>query len=171
MATNDNQNKPVLQENPRETPAKNGKRIYFACPMFSAMEKEYGLKLAGVLAAHGYEVFVPFRDGYEAAQLEGKTEEELVAMIFAKDLEEVKKADILFILLDGRAPDEGACIELGMAYSFGKRCYGFKTDTRTVEMSLDLNPMITGCLIKIFKDYDGDAAIALLEQYLSENEL
>ena len=147
------------------------KRIYFACPMFSAMEKEYSLKLEAILVAHGYKVFLPFRDGYEAAQLEGKSEEELVEMIFAKDLGEVQKADILFFLLDGRAPDEGACVELGMAYAFGKRCYGFKTDTRTVEMSLDLNPMITGAMIKIFKDFDGDAAIAQLEEYLSENTL
>ncbi len=158
-------------ENQRKSQTKIGKRVYFACPMFAAMEKEYSLKLAGVLQKHGYTVFVPFRDGYEAAQLEGKTEDELVAMIFAKDLEEVAKADILFFNLDGRAPDEGACVELGMAYAFQKRCYGFKTDTRTVEMSLDLNPMITGCMIKIFKDFDGDTAIGLLEDYLAHNDL
>ena len=148
-----------------------GKRIYFACPMFAAMEKEYGLKLVSVLERHGYDVFVPFRDGYEAAQLEGKTEEELVAMIFAKDYEEVRKADILFFLLDGRAPDEGGAVELGFAYAMGKRCYGFKTDTRTVEMSLDLNPMITGCMKHIFRDFDGDIAIAQLEAYLEQHTL
>ena len=148
-----------------------GRRIYFACPMFSAMEKEYSLKIVHILESHGYSVFVPFRDGYEAAQLEGKTEEELVRMIFEKDLQEVRRADIVFFLLDGRAPDEGACVELGMAYAYQKRCYGFKTDTRTVEMSLDLNPMITGCMIKIFKDFDGDKAIALLEDYLSKQSL
>lgn len=154
-----------------EPQSKPGKRIYFACPMFSAMEKEYGLKLADILSRHGYTVFVPFRDGYEAAQLEGKSEQELVQMIFEKDLEEVKKADILFFLLDGRAPDEGACVELGLAYAFQKRCYGFKTDTRTVEMSLNLNPMITGCLIKLFENFDGDLAIAELEEYLSNHDL
>ena len=148
-----------------------GNRVYFACPMFSAMEKEYSLRLVAILARHGYDVFVPFRDGYEAAAFEGKSEEELVAMIFAKDLEEVKKADIIFFLLDGRAPDEGACVELGLAYAYGKRCYGFKTDTRTVEMSLDLNPMITGCMIHVFKDFDGDACIASLEEYLDHHSL
>ncbi len=148
-----------------------GKRIYFACPMFSAMEKEYSLKLEALLCKYGYEVFVPFRDGYEAAVLENKTEEEMVAMIFEKDLTEIKKADIVFFLLDGRAPDEGGCVELGMAYMLGKRCYGYKTDTRTVEMSLDLNPMITGCMIKIFRDFDGDKNMANLEDYLSNNAL
>lgn len=148
-----------------------GKRIYFACPMFAAMEKEYGLKLVAILEKHGYDVFVPFRDGYEAAAFEGKTEDELVAMIFEKDIEEVRKADIVFFLLDGRAPDEGGCVELGVAYAFGKRCYGFKTDTRTVEMSLDLNPMITGCMKKIFRDFDGDKNIRMLEDYLEHNAL
>lgn len=148
-----------------------GKRIYFACPMFSAMEKEYTLKLEQILKKYGYEVFIPFRDGYEAAALEGKSEEELVAMIFAKDLEQIKKSDILFFLLDGRAPDEGGCVELGFAYILGKRCYGFKTDTRACEMGLDLNPMITGCMKKIFKDFDGEVAIKMLEDYLADNDL
>jgi len=150
---------------------KTDNRVYFACPMFSAMEKEYSLRIVDVLTRHGYDVFVPFRDGYEAAQLEGKSEDELVEMIFKKDLEEVKKADILFFLLDGRAPDEGASVELGMAYAYGKRCYGFKTDTRAVENGLDLNPMIAGALIKLFKDFDGDKAIASLEEYLADHHL
>ena len=152
-------------------PTKTKKRIYFACPMFAAMEKEYGLKLVAILEKHGYDVFVPFRDGYEAAAFEGKSEQELVAMIFEKDIEEIKKCDVLFFLLDGRAPDEGGCMELGVAYALGKTCYGFKTDTRTCEMSLDLNPMITGAMKKIFKDIDGDVAIKKLEDYLEKNEL
>lgn len=159
-----------MNEQYKNLPGK-GKRVYLACPMFSAMEKEYGLKLTGILNKYGYDVFVPFRDGYEAAAFEGKTEDELVAMIFAKDLEEIHKAEIVFFLLDGRAPDEGGCVELGIAYAVGKRCYGFKTDTRTVEMSLDLNPMITGCMKKIFRNFDGDALIAELEEYLSKNVL
>ena len=81
------------------------------------------------------------------------------------------KADIVFINIDGRVPDEGACVELGMAYAAGKRCYGLKTDTRSIESSLDINPMITGCLIKLFKNYDGDKLAEEIRSYLSENEL
>ena len=81
------------------------------------------------------------------------------------------KADIVVMVLDGRVPDEGACVELGMAYAAGKRCYGLKTDTRSLESNLDLNPLIAGCFIKIFKDYDGESLIASLRQYLSENNL
>ena len=148
-----------------------GNRVYFAAPLFSQAEQEYNLKLVKVLEDHGYEVFLPQRDGYLAAELDGKTDEELTQMIFDKDLSEVLKADIVFVLLDGRVPDEGACVELGIAYASGKRCYGFKTDSRSVERGLDLNPMIGGCLIKTFSDIDGERLIAALEQYLSENEL
>ena len=148
-----------------------GKKVYFASPLFSQGEKEYNLKLVKVLEDHGYEVFLPQRDGYLAAELEGMTEEELIDLVFKKDFDEVLKADIVFVLLDGRVPDEGACVELGIAYANGKRCYGFKTDARAVELNLELNPMITGCLIKLFRDNDGENLIAQLEQYLSENEL
>ncbi len=87
------------------------------------------------------------------------------------DASEVKKADILFMNIDGRVPDEGACVELGIAFGCGKRCYGFITDTRSIEMSLDLNPMISGCMIKIFKNYDGEQLIQEIKEYLAENEL
>lgn len=148
-----------------------GKRVYFAAPLFSQGEKDYNLRLTKVLEDHGYEVFLPQRDGFLAAELEGKTEEEATQMIFEKDCSEVLKADIVFMLLDGRIPDEGACVELGLAYANGKRCYGFKTDARSVEINMDMNPMITGCLTKLFRNNDGEALIQELEQYLSEHEL
>jgi len=149
----------------------HGKKVYFAGPMFNQSEKEFNLKITKVLEDCGYQVFLPQRDGIEAAKLEGKTEEELIKMIFALDAGEVKKADIVFMNLDGRVPDEGACVELGIAYGIGKRCYGFKTDTRSVEHGLDLNPMISGCMIKVFKNFDGDKLTEEIRQYLSKNAL
>ena len=148
-----------------------GKRVYFAGPLFSQAEKDFNEEITAVLEDCGYEVFLPQRDGIEAAQLEGKSEEELIRMIFELDSSEVKKADILFMNLDGRVPDEGACVELGIAFASGKRCYGFKTDTRSIELGLDLNPMISGCMIKIFRNSDGEQLIREIKEYLSENEL
>ncbi|MBR1495606.1 MAG: nucleoside 2-deoxyribosyltransferase [Acidaminococcaceae bacterium] len=148
-----------------------GKKVYLAGPMFNQGEKDFNLKFTKLLEDCGYQVFLPQRDGIEAAQLQGKTEEELIKMIFELDAGEVKKADIVFMNLDGRVPDEGACVELGIAYGFGKRCYGFKTDTRAVESGLELNPMISGCMIKIFKNYNGDKLIEEVKQYLSKNSL
>ena len=151
--------------------ATNGKRVYFAAPLFNEAEREYNLKIVSILEAHGYEVFLPQRDGFLAPELEGKTEEEKTEMIFAKDRDEVLKADILFMMLDGRVPDEGACVELGIAYASGKRCYGLKGDARSVELDMDLNPMITGCFIKLFYNLDEEELIKSLEEYLEQNEL
>ena len=148
-----------------------GKKVYFASPMFNHAEKEFNLRITKVLEDYGYQVFLPQRNGIEAAKLEGKTEEEMIKMIFALDSTEVKKADIVFMNIDGRVPDEGACVELGMAYGIGKRCYGFKTDTHSVELGLDMNPMISGCMIRIFKNPDGDRLVEEIRQYLSENAL
>jgi len=148
-----------------------GKRVYLASPMFNKMEKDYNIKLAGILEEYGYTVFVPQCEGLEAALLKDITEDELVKIIFALDKAKVEESDIIFMNLDGRVPDEGACVELGMGYALGKRCYGIMTDTRTVESGMTLNPMITGCMIKVFMDYDGDVAVAELRDYLSKNSL
>ena len=149
----------------------HGKKVYFAGPMFNQAEKEFNLRITKVLEDFGYQVFLPQRDGIEAAQLNGKTEEELIKMIFDLDAGQVKKADIVFMNIDGRVPDEGASVELGIAYGIGKRCYGFKTDTRAVEFGLEMNPMISGCMIKIFKNYDGDKLVEEIKQYLAKNKL
>ena len=151
--------------------AVTGKRVYFAGPLFNEAERAYNLKIVSILEAHGYEVFLPQRDGFLAPELEGKTEEEKTEMIFAKDRDEVLKSDILFMMLDGRVPDDGACVELGIAYASGKRCYGFKGDARSVELDMDLNPMISGCFIKLFYNLDEGELVKSLEEYLEENEL
>lgn len=151
--------------------AGNGNKVYFAGPLFNQSEKDFNLKIVAVLEEFGYEVFLPQRDGIEAALLEGKTEDELVEMIFELDEGKVMESDILFMNLDGRVPDEGACVELGIAFGNGKRCYGFKTDTRSVELGMDLNPMIAGCMIKIFKNYDGNELVKEIREYLSSHQL
>ena len=79
--------------------------------------------------------------------------------------------DIHQVVLDGRVPDEGACVELGIAYANGKRCYGIKGDARSVELDMDLNPMITGCFTKLFYNLDNEELIKSLEAYLKDNDL
>ena len=152
-------------------PFGDGNRVYLASPMFNQSEKDFNLKIAHVLEEYGYEVFLPQRDGLEAALLKDKSEQELVDLIFELDYQEVLKADIIFMNIDGRVPDEGANVELGMGYAVGKRCYGFKTDTRSIQNVLDVNPMITGCMIKVFKYFDGDELIKEIREYLSFNKL
>ena len=161
----------VRAENAASEQDAAGKRVYFAGPLFNEAEREYNLKLVTILESYGYEVFLPQRDGFLAPELEGKTAEEKTQMIFQKDRDEVLKADILFMVLDGRIPDEGACVELGIAYASGKRCYGIKGDARSVELDMDINPMITGCFTKLFYNLDNEELLKSLEEYLKENQL
>ena len=92
----------VRAENAASEQDAAGKRVYFAGPLFNEAEREYNLKLVTILESYGYEVFLPQRDGFLAPELEGKTAEEKTQMIFQKDRDEVLKADILFMVLDGR---------------------------------------------------------------------
>lgn len=154
-----------------ESKEKNGKNIYFAAPLFSESERDFNLEMTNLIESYGYKIFLPQRDGYLASELEGLTEEEKTTKIFNKDYQEVLNADILIINLDGRVPDEGACVELGIAYANNKRCYGIKTDSRSIELGMDINPMITGCLTKLFYNLDGKELINDLKAYLESNTL
>ena len=155
----------------KDTSKYEGKNVYFAAPLFSQGEREYNLKIVNLIESYGYKVFLPQRDGFLAPELEGLTEEQKITKIFNKDLEEVLKADIVFVLLDGRVPDEGACIELGIAYANKKRCYGLKSDARSVELDMDLNPMIIGCFNKLFYNLNGEELLEDLKAYLENYNL
>lgn len=146
-------------------------RVYFAAPLFSEGEKIFNERVVDVLEKAGYEVFLPQRDGIVAAEMMGKTHEEIVDIVFTKDISELKKSDILLFLLDGRVPDDGGCVELGLAYAYGKRCYAVTTDVRAFQKNLPINPMLEGCFIKIFADTSGDILIENLKNYLKNNEL
>lgn len=43
-------------------------------------------------------------------------------MIFEKDVQELKNSDVVVFNMDGRVPDEGACVEIGIGYALGKEC-------------------------------------------------
>ena len=149
----------------------SNKTIYFAGPLFSDAEIEFNLKLTKVLEDCGYKVYLPQRDTGLVADLDKKPEKEKAHIIFESDVKGLLESDILVMVLDGRVPDEGACVELGIAYANNKRCYGIKTDVRSFRKDLDINPMLSECFIKIFKDSDGDSLIKTLKEYLSNNDL
>src|SRR5436309_13384124 len=60
--------------------------------------------------------------------------------LFELDVSEVKACDLFICVLDGRVPDEGTCVELGMAYILGKQCIGYQTDSR--RFALDYNNLM-----------------------------
>ena len=92
--------------------------IYFAGPLFSEAERAFNARLAGKLEEKGYTVFLPQRDGLEIndPQESGMSLVEQRQAIFTLDRDKILEADVFLFVLDGRVPDEGACLELGIAY-------------------------------------------------------
>ena len=123
------------------------KRIYIASPLFSQAERNFNDFLSKFLEDMGFETFLPQRDGYKLSELLSNGASKSVALkkIFELDINEIKNSDIVVFIMDGRVPDEGACVEIGYAYALGKECIGLKTDSRALISDLD-NPLIIGTL-------------------------
>lgn len=132
-------------------------KIYFAGPMFSESELLFNDALTRELEAAGFTVFLPQRDGAEnqGESYERMTHEERREAIFTLDRDRILDCDIFLFVLDGRVPDEGACVELGMAYVHGrikgnrKYIVGIMTDTRAAFIKSKLNPMLHFCFDNI----------------------
>ena len=93
------------------------KKIYLAAPLFNEMELKRNVEIRNILVNKGYNVYLPQEDAGLTFELIYKNnKKEINKEIFEKDIIGIKNADILLFLLDGRVPDEGACVELGMAY-------------------------------------------------------
>lgn len=132
-------------------PFKNGESmIYYAGPLFNAAERAFNVELTAALESLGCEVFLPQWDGVEANKLpysEMSRDERRKAM-FELDRDMIEGCDIFLFVLDGRIPDEGACVELGIAYAHRRATgvkrilLGFQTDIRSAFMGSKLNPMI-----------------------------
>ncbi len=106
------------------------KLVYVAGPLFSQAEREFLEKMVDSLARSSHldptkHFFLPHRDGGELGK--GPTR----AQIFNLDINALKQADVVVALLDGQDVDSGTCIELGIAYSLGKKIFGIITDFRS----------------------------------------
>ncbi len=123
------------------------KKIYFAAPLFNEMELERNASLAKKLRESGFDVYLPQESGLSAKMIKDKDDTLKVSRsLFEIDKKAIMECDILIIFLDGRVPDEGACVELGMAYAWNKKCYGYKTDDRSLDFTGTDNLFIEGCL-------------------------
>ena len=146
-------------------------RIYLAGPLFCQAERAFNLQLAEKLEERGLTVFLPQRDGVESSKppYDGMTDDELRQAIFAVDREKILEADVFLFVLDGRVPDEGACVELGIAYGQkhllqrDKLLIGLQTDSRGAFLGAKLNAIVQGAL-DIVADNEDDL-MAALEAY------
>ena len=113
--------------------------IYFAGPLFSEAEKRFNLRLSERLEEAGFRVFLPQRDGVEGSKppYDRMNREERRRAMFELDKQRVFESDVFLLVLDGRVPDEGACVELGLAHAHraltgsDKLIVGLHTDERS----------------------------------------
>ena len=74
--------------------------------------------------------------------------------IFDLDRDNVLKSDVVLCILDGRVPDEGMALELGLAYADRlhhnkhRKLIGYSTDFR-VFSSAGINAMLVGALDEV----------------------
>ena len=128
-------------------------KIYFAGPLFSEAERKFNIDLTSQLETLGFHVFLPQRDGVETNKTpyDKMSREEHRKALFELDRDKILDCDIFLFVLDGRIPDEGACVELGMAYTDKllkdrKRfIIGLHTDFRAAFIKSKLNPMLKLC--------------------------
>ena len=94
---------------------------------FSNMQKEIILtKFVQVLEDLGAEVWEGFKRGSRV----DLTQKGWAYKIGQSDLNDVKNADAIFVILNGQPPDEGCMIELGAAIALGKKTFLFRDDSR-----------------------------------------
>src|SRR5262249_26967231 len=121
-------------------------RLYIAAPLFSPSELAFNDAIRDQLSAC-HEVHLPQRDGPIVAQLieGGVRPSEAARRAYESDITAIKQCDVLIAVLDGRAIDEGVCVEIGFAKALGKHVIGFKSDMRRV-LPWGNNPMLDGCV-------------------------
>ncbi len=122
-------------------------RAYYAAGLFNEGERQFNLRVKAMLDELGFVTWFPQEDAgfIEDYLAQGMTLDEARHHIFEQNLEAVRAADVLIFNLDGRVPDEGACIEAGVAFGWDKRLIGLQTDFRAVEPGGN-NLMIDGVL-------------------------
>jgi deoxyadenosine/deoxycytidine kinase/nucleoside 2-deoxyribosyltransferase len=110
-------------------------RVYIAGPLFSHAERRFNVELNHLIRSLGFETYFPQEDaGLISDMVEaGLDVHQARDAIFERNRLAVGESDIVVFILDGRAPDEGACIEVGIGFALGKVCIGLKTDFRTCE--------------------------------------
>jgi nucleoside 2-deoxyribosyltransferase len=137
-------------------------RLYFAAPLFSEAERAFNLDVTSRIEALGFDVFLPQRDGFEkqGSQHATLSVEEVAREIFDLDRREVYRSEVIVAVLDGRVPDEGVAVEIGLAFAErehrrGPRpIIGLMTDWRVAFPNEPLNAMLFGALDDIYTDVD-----------------
>ena len=124
--------------------------VYLASPLFSEAERQFNRLLRDALQ-ECWEVFLPQESGYLLADLvaEGIPDPIAARRVFDADVAAIEASDLVVVVLDGRAVDEGAAFELGYAWARGIACVGLQTDPRRL-LPFGNNPMLSVPLRTVF---------------------
>lgn len=126
-------------------------RIYYAASLFNEAERAFNREVVAMIHELGYSTWFPQEDVGLLTDLMdelGMTLDEVREHIFDLNIKEVQGADAVVFVLDGRVPDEGACIEAGIAWAMRKPIFGLKTDIRSGEPGGN-NIMIDGIVGRV----------------------
>jgi nucleoside 2-deoxyribosyltransferase len=125
--------------------------VYFAAPLFTPEERQFNSQMATLLERQ-FRVFLPQRDGHliPGRILTPRAYSRVAKQVFKADVAELRSADLVFAVLNGRTIDEGVAFELGFAYAHGIDCIGYSTDSRVL-LPTGPNPMVTGALSLLIK--------------------
>jgi nucleoside 2-deoxyribosyltransferase len=96
---------------------------YVAGPLFDEGERWWIEQVDALVAAAGFDTFLPHRDNPPKDEFN-------VRAIFENDKRAIDECDIVVASLNGVLTDDGTAWELGYAYAKGKYIIGLHTDWR-----------------------------------------
>ncbi len=103
-------------------------KVYFASPLFCAMEQEFNAKTVAALRASNpnLEIYLP----QENMAINDKSLYADSIMIAKGDNDRLYETDVLIAVLDGASIDVGVATEIGVAHAKGVKVIGLYTDVR-----------------------------------------
>ena len=131
-------------------------RVYYAASLFNEGERAFNREVVSMIQGLGYSTWFPQEDVgllSDFIEKDGMSLDEARTHIFNLNIREVQDADLVVFCLDGRVPDEGACIEAGIAWGMNKRIVALKTDFRDGEPGGN-NIMIDGIVANVAGSID-----------------
>lgn len=114
-------------------------RIYIAGPLCEKKSRDFLEQIDKICNDLGFETFLPHRD---CGLYEG--DENKINEISDRDLEEIKKCEIMIGVLNGICVGAGTAWEMGYAQAIGKKVIGLKTDRKVKNSIGEISVIITG---------------------------
>lgn len=129
-------------------------KAYVAAPIFSPAERSFAEAIADAVAGT-CDVHLPHRNGplVESALAAGMTHSAALRAAYESDVRAIRECDVVVAFLEGRALDEGVCIEMGFAKALGKEIFAIKSDVRSA-FPWGHNAMVEGCVDRWFRSVD-----------------